>query len=142
MCSINELILYRDFTGNRIFFNLAWLIEHHSDSDLHKDDAIARYCGSLQELVELAESHGFSGSLWHTFLAYLLVNNENAYSRACEIRGEADGTVSRIALHDFAILKSLFDFDFSVLEQSIGITGAAFLTDYQAASGQDRKSVV
>lgn len=137
MCSINELILYRDFTGNRIFFNLAWLIERHSDSDLHKDDAIARYCGSLQELVELAESHGFSGSLWHTFLAYLLVNNENAYSRACEIRGEADGTVSRIALHDFAILKKLFDFDFSVLEQSIGITGAAFLTDYQAASGQN-----
>ena len=39
-------------------------------------------------LVEMAGMYGFSGNLWHTYLTQLLVNHENAFSTASEIRGQ------------------------------------------------------
>lgn len=51
---------------------------------------------SWNQLMELAVSHGFEGNLWHSFLAFILVNNENAYSKACEIRGEVEGSINQI----------------------------------------------
>ena len=131
--STKELILYKDFGEDRLFYDFARLMEH--DKTGAQEDMAAVYYRCLHELVELSESHGFSGNLWHTFLAYLLVNNENAYSRACEIRGMAEGSIDRIALHDFAVFKELFDFDFGVLEKAIGVTGTEFITDYTAANG-------
>ena len=49
------------------------------------------------------------------FSGISLVNNENAYSKTCEIRGKVEGSVNQIVLHDFEIIKSLFDFDFGKL---------------------------
>ena len=131
--SRKELILYQDFNKERLFSDFADLMEHWKDGG--QEDRAFLYYRCVHELVELSESHGFSGNLWHTFLAYLLVNNENAYSRACEIRGAAEGTINQIALHDFALLKELFDFDFGKLEKAPGITGTEFITDYTAANG-------
>ena len=134
MGSIHKLILYKDFGSNHIFRGIAWLIGYHALNAPEKEDMATQYYSCLHDLIELSESHGFYGNLWHTFLAYLLVNNENAYSRACEIRGEVKGTISQIALHDFSILKNLFDFDFTLLEKTAGLTDTAFLTDYKASS--------
>ena len=141
MSSIRELILYQDLERKPLFQNFARLIEYgkrekegRSDAQ-EKEKRKALYYGCLHELVELSESHGFSGNLWHTFLAYLLVNHENAYSRACELYGETEGTMNRIALHDFAVFKELFDFDFRVLEEALDVTGTDFITDYRRAEG-------
>jgi len=63
---------------------------------------------SFHDLIELSASHGFEGNLWHNYLTYLMVNNENAYSTACEIRGRITGSINELANHDFAIFKDLF----------------------------------
>ena len=60
----------------------------------------------MNEILEISASHGFEGNLWHTYLTFLLVNDENAYSTSCEIVGEIDGSINRIALHDFRYLKN------------------------------------
>ena len=49
------------------------------------------------QLIELAADYGFEGNLWHCFLAFCLANHENAFSTACEIRGDAGGTLSHLA---------------------------------------------
>ena len=86
---------------------------------------------NASKLMELAVSHGFSGNLWHNFLAFLLVNNENAYSRACEIRGEIKGSINEVARHDFAIMKELFDFDLSVLGNYFSVDCMDALLHYE-----------
>ena len=54
-----------------------------------------------------AGTYGFEGNLWHTYLTYLLVNNENVFSTASEIRGEISGSINELAYHDFEIFKEL-----------------------------------
>ncbi len=88
--------------------------------------------------MELAVSHGFEGNLWHNFVTFLLVNNENAYSTACEIRGEVGGSINQIALHDFAIMKEVFDFDFHALSEYFGFDCEAALISYESINGSSK----
>ena len=78
-----------------------------------------------------SEQHGLEGNLWHTYLTFLLVNDENAYSTACEIRGMIEGSINEVALHDFAIMKELFDYDVQELGRNLGATAHELLFDYK-----------
>ncbi len=51
------------------------------------------------------------------YLTLLLVNHENAFSMASEIRGAIEGSINQLALHDFAIFKELYDFDLTVCDK-------------------------
>ncbi len=62
----------------------------------------------LNDIIEIAEQHGFSGNLWQFYIAYLLANSENSYSLSCEMRGDVGGSISKIADGDFSILKAVF----------------------------------
>lgn len=76
--------------------------------------------GCANQLIELAADYGFEGNLWHCFLAFCLANHENAFSTACEIRGDAGGTLSHLARQDFAVFKELFDRDITKLDEMPG----------------------
>ena len=73
------------------------------------------------QMIELAADYGFEGNLWHCFLAFCLANHENAFSTACEIRGDVGGTLSHLARQDFAVFKELFDRDITKLDEMPGI---------------------
>ncbi|MCM1088438.1 MAG: ATP-binding protein [Muribaculaceae bacterium] len=107
---IDELIIYRDFAkeDDSLLRDMVYLMEGGGKV---QDRALLYSC--MHRLMELAASHGFFGNLWHTFLANLLVNNENSYSMACEIRGKVDGTINEMVLHDIRIFKELYDYDFA-----------------------------
>ena len=113
MKSTKNLILYKNFENGKLFYNMAWIMENYENEYYNREDIEALLYECFNQLSELAVSHGFKGNLWHNFIAFILVNNENAYSRGCEIRGGMEGSVNQIALHDFKIMKDLFDFDFT-----------------------------
>lgn len=115
MKSTKNLILYKDFEHGKLFYDFTWIMENYQSEYYNKEDIEGLFYECLKKLMELAESHGLEGNLWHSFIAFLLVNNENAYSRACEIRGEIEGSINAIASHDFAIIKEFFDFDLKQL---------------------------
>lgn len=139
MRSTKELILYKDFEKGKLFYNFTWLMENFLNEYYNKDDMAALYYECYHDLMELSVSHGFEGNLWHNFLTFLLVNNENAYSMACEIRGKVEGSINDIALHDFAVMKEFFDFDLHKLEEAFSVTGADVLMHYE---GVDKGSKV
>ncbi len=76
------------------------------------------------------QMYGFSGNLWHNYLTQLLVNHENAFSTASEIRGAVEGSINHLAMHDFEIFKELYDFDLGVFDQIFGTDCTGFLLDY------------
>ena len=39
---------------------------------------------AVSKIIETAAEFGFYGNLWHAFLAYLIINDENAYTLSCE----------------------------------------------------------
>ena len=86
---------------------------------------------SINGLVELAGMYGFSGNIWHTYLTFLLVNHENAFSMASEIRGAIKGSINDLAKNDFQIFKELYDFDITVFDRVFGTVCCKVICDYQ-----------
>ena len=42
----------------------------------------------IHEMVDYASSRGLSGNLYHAILTDYIVNHENEFSMACEMRGD------------------------------------------------------
>lgn len=135
MKSTKELILYKNFENGKLFYNFTWMLENYQNDYYNREDILALYYECMNQLMELSVSHGFEGNLWHCFLAFLMVNHENAYSTACEMKGEAEGTINQVALHDFAILKELFDFDLKGLLVELGVEDTAFIENFTSING-------
>ena len=112
----NELILYKDMEDGELLQDMTFLMENYNNEYYNEDDMKSLLYSTIGDLTELSVSHGFEGNLWHTYLTYLMVSHENAYSTSCEIVGEIEGSLNEIALHDFAIFKEMFDYDFEELE--------------------------
>ena len=130
MARLNECILYRNFEHGEILDKMAELMTawERKSPDLKEKEGLFFECAN--GLVETAGSYGFSGNLWHCYLTFLLVNNENAFSTACEIRGAVNGSINELALNDFGVFKELYDFDLTVLDEAFGISCCKILTDY------------
>lgn len=135
MKSTKNLILYKDFENGKLFYDFTWIMENYQSEYYNKEDIEGLFYECLKRLMELAESHGLEGNLWHSFIAFLLVNNENAYSRACEIRGEIEGSINAIASHDFAIIKEFFDFDLKLLGDYFAVDCMEDILNYCGTSG-------
>ena len=144
MLRIRQLVLYRD--GEKGLLSELSSIQERvagadAGDDLDKAERFAltdRYTALMQKMIEKAESYGFSGNVWHSFLTYLLVYNENAYSRACEIRGSIDGGLNRIALHDFRIFRELFSYRFTDIEEALDVSLYEMVSGYEFG-GDDRR---
>lgn len=137
-----ELIVYKNFEDGELLDNITFLIEHYEDEyDIEnkiKEKLRTLFYDCIHKLIELAGTYGFHGNLWHCYLANLLVNNENSYSTACEIRGAIEGTINQAALHDIEIFKEFYDFDFTPVMEALDVPEYAMLLDYQASTQESR----
>jgi len=128
-----NLLIYRDFIHQDILDDMTSLMDHSVRSEIspaEQNEKAVRLAGNL---IEFSENHGFYGNIWHTYLAYLLANNENAYSMACEITGAVPGSINEIVLQDFAVFKELFDYDLGILERKYKAACFTVLKTYEAA---------
>ncbi len=130
----NELILYKNMDYGDILRDMTFLMENHGSEFYNTEDLRSLLFECVNRLLELSVSHGYEGNLWHTYLTFLLANDENAYSTSCEIVGKIEGSINEIALHDFGIFKELFDYDFAGLEEDLGAGCIRTLMDYTNGS--------
>ena len=94
----NELILYKDMEDGELLQDMTFLMENYNNEYYNEDDMKSLLYSTIGDLTELSVSHGFEGNLWHTYLTYLMVSHENAYSTSCEIVGPVEGSIN-IAAH-------------------------------------------
>lgn len=134
----NELMLYKNMEQGEILGNITFLMENYDNEYYNREDLKSLLFECIHELLELSVSHGFEGNLWHTYLTFLLASDENAYSTSCEIVGAVEGSINAVALHDFEVMKELFDYDFSAMEQTLGAGCFAILRDYRHTGGNSK----
>ena len=142
MINLNECILYRNFEHGELLDQMVSIIHAYESKEL-SDAALLEekrtlYYNCMNQLVEMAGAYGFSDNLWHDYLTFLLVNHENAFSTASEIRGTVDGTINELAKHDFEIFKQLYDFDLEVLDSVFSTGCAALLCHYKNIDGNSK----
>lgn len=77
----------------------------------------------IREVVSLASKFGFSGNIWHRYVVYHMIKEENVFSLRYEYSKNRATNLDRLALPDFEIWKNIYDFklddnleNFEVLE--------------------------
>lgn len=138
MARIQECILYRNFQHGEILWKMTELMDAYEEQREYLAERRNLFYVCANGLVEMAGSYGFSGNLWHNYLTFLLVNHENAFSTASEIRGAVEGSINELAMHDFAIFKELYDFDLQVFDRIFGSSCCHVLCDYQNVDGSSK----
>ena len=128
-----ELIIYRNIEDGKILKDMVWLMENYEKDESDYGEIRALCYELIHSFLEMAGHYGFSGNLWHCYLTHVLVNNENSYSKACEIRGQIEGTVNRAVLHDIEIVKEFFDYDFTAMMEKLQVPDFNMVLDYQAS---------
>ncbi len=136
MIQVNRLLLYKGFHEQQLFDDMCFLINHYNDAHQEKESLATLLYSCVNRLLELTACHGFEGNVWHCFLTYLLANHENAFSTACEIVGQIQGSINAAADRDFAIFKELFDFDLRSLEDTLETDCISLLFDFQNAKSE------
>lgn len=126
-----ELIVYKEFADGDILRDVVWLMEHYRSGD---GRAMPLFYKCMHRLSQQAADHGFYGNLWHCYLTNLLVNNENSYSCACEMRGEVEGSINELVLHDIAIFKEFFDYDFTEMMEVLKAPEFSVVLNYEGPS--------
>lgn len=131
MTRIKECVLYRNFEQGEILDKMTKLMDAKEGTvDICEMEEVFYEC--VNGLIEIAGSYGFAGNLWHNYLTLLLVNHENAFSTASEIRGKIEGSINQLAMHDFEIFKELYDFDLNVLDEMFHTSCCRILCSYEA----------
>jgi hypothetical protein len=118
--------------------DMTFLMENCDSEYYNKEDMAGLLFECVNELLELAAGYGLEGNLWHNYLTFLLVNDENAYSTECEIVGEIEGSINTITLHDFEIFRELFAYDFTILEKALGVNCLSVLMHYENVKGHGK----
>ena len=135
---IAKLVLYRDLGENSILMKLSGIFEDFDLKRCENAELCARIYDQIKRLLDLATSYGFDKNLWHNYLAFILITNENSFSITSEKVGANDGTVNYFAKNDFRIFKKLFDFDFSEIESALGIDCFSTINNYKSIGKKER----
>ncbi len=109
---MDNLILFRNLKHEDILRDVCDLCNTPGKDNEKKASVTAR-------LIDLAVRYGFEGNIWHCFLTYTLINNENPYTLNAERRGEVGGTLKSTALHDVHLFRQFFSFDRGFLPEFI-----------------------
>lgn len=129
---VSKLLIYGDMPENSILMELSSIIKEFKEGSYKKDEIITRIYHQVKRILQVATDYGFDENLWHNYLTYLLITNENPFSLTCEKTGANEGSVNCFAKNDFKQFKALFDYDFAPMEKELGIDCFERLENYQA----------
>ncbi len=129
---IANLILYGDLDEDTILYQLGEIFRRYEDGTATKAQTIRDIYTQVKRLLTVATEFGFDKNLWHNYLTFLLITDENPFSLTCEKVGANVGSVNHFAKNDFQAFRALFDFDFSKIEAELGIDCFSRLSDYKA----------
>ncbi len=129
---IAKLIMYGDMDEECILYQIGEIFRRYEEQTSSKPALIKDIYTQLKRLLIVATDYGFNYNLWHNYLTFFLVTNENPFSITCEKVGANDGSVNHFAKNDFKAFMELFHFDFSQIEQELGIDCFSHLSHYKA----------
>ena len=120
---VSKLIIYGDMPKDSILMELSNIIKEYKQADEQqglsenkKSEIITHLYKQVKRILEVATDYGFNDNLWHNYLTYLLITDENPFSITCEKIGASNGSVNHFAKNDFKQFQVLFDYDFSEME--------------------------
>ena len=134
---IAKLIMYGDIDEDCILYQMGEIFREFEEGTQSNAVLIRKVYTQIKRLLTVATDFGFDKNLWHNYLAYFLITNENPFSITCEKIGANDGSVNHFARNDFSAIKNLFEYDFSEIEKSLGIDCFTQISNYRAIAKKE-----
>ena len=134
---ISQLLMYGDLDQDSILYQLGEIFARYEQGGWRKTDLVRDINTQVKRILKVATDYGFDDNLWHNYLTFVLMMSENPFSMTCEKVGASDGSVNGLVQNDFRIFKELFDYDFTGLEQELGINCFTQISNYKAIHKKD-----
>ena len=128
---VAKLIIYGNHEDT-ILMKMSDIFKKFDRDEETPDKLISDIYEQIKRILEVATDYGFDKNLWHNYLTYLLITNENPFSLTCEKVGASDGSVNYFAKNDFKLFMNLFNYDFRPIEVALGINCFSLISDYKA----------
>ena len=135
---VSKLILYRNLGEDSILMRMADIFKRFESCHYRSEELITDIYREIKRILDLSTTYGFDQNLWHNYLTFVLITNENSFSMTCEKVGANDGTVNHFAKNDFQVFMKLFRYDFRPIEETLGIDCFSTLLHYKAIVKQER----
>ena len=132
-----HLILYSDLGEDSILVRLAEIARDCKNGGA-TGELLQRTYAQVKRLLDLSTACGFDENLWQCYLTWVLMTNDNSFTRTCERVGASEGSVNRFAENDFTVFHRLFHYDFSSLEQYLVTDCFSILCSYRAIPKRER----
>ncbi|MEE1227976.1 MAG: ATP-binding protein [Lachnospiraceae bacterium] len=129
---VSKLILYRELGEDSILGNLSEIFRRFDSCHYREDELITDIYREIKRLLDLSTDYAFEKNLWHNYLTFILMTNENSFTLTCEKNGAQEGTVNHFAKNDFKIFMDLFNYDFSQIEDRLGIDCFSTILHYNS----------
>ena len=134
---IAQLLMYGDIDENEILYQMGQLFARFERGGYEKMELVRDINTQVKRLLKVATDYGFDDNLWHNYLTFYLMMNENPFSMTCEKVGASEGSVNALVQKDFAIFKKLFDYDFSRIEDALEISCFSSISNYKSIVKKD-----
>ncbi len=135
---VSKLIVYRSVSRDSILYHLADICRRFDHGSYEKEELTGEILDQVNRLLQLATQNGFNKNLWHNYLAYLLATTETPFTLVSEKVGANEGSVNLFAKNDLEVFRQLFDYDFSLLENELGIDCFSVIENFQAVVKKER----
>lgn len=129
---ISGLLLYGSMPEDSILMQLSDIFRQAEERTQSVDELRVRTFQQIKRILEVATDYGFDKNLWHNYLTFLLITNENPFSLTCEKIGANEGSVNYFAKSDFRAFMQLFNYDFYDIEKELSIDCFSRISDYKA----------
>ena len=129
---VSKLIMYGSMNKDSILMKMSDIFRKFDNNEESQERLIQDIYTEVKRLLVVATDYGFDKNLWHNYLTFILITNENPFSITCEKIGANDGSVNEFAKNDFKVFMNLFNFDFSKIEKALGINCFSLISNYKA----------
>ena len=129
---VSKLIMYGSMDEECILVKMADIFERFENKKSSKAQLIQDIYTQIKRILVVATDYGFDKNLWHNYLTFILITNENPFSITCEKIGANDGSVNEFAKNDFNVFINLFNYDFSEIEKELGINCFSLISNYKS----------
>lgn len=128
---VAKLIIYGNHEDT-ILMKMSDIFKKFDRDEETPDKLISDIYEQIKRILEVATDYGFDKNLWHNYLTFYLITNENPFSLTCEKVGANDGSVNEFAKNDFKVFMNLFNYDFRPIEAALGINCFSLISDYKS----------
>lgn len=131
--SVDRLFIFNNVIHKEILEDMMFLVRTNKDILNEKKESIkdttTRF---INGIIKVAHDYGLKDNLWQGFLSLIIANSDNTYTKIVEKRGQVEGTINEFFVNDMKILSYLFNYNTSLLDESLNVNYMSMITKYKS----------